>query len=87
MVFLLEDVVQSPVSKPVDIAELALPIEDLLGPFAGQTQGLWEGAHKFYYLCNVVVVFAILGARLWIEEIVAGDELEGLNRGHRLAHA
>jgi hypothetical protein len=37
-----------------------------------------EGAEEFYYLGDVVVVFAVLCAGLWVEEVVAGDELEGL---------
>lgn len=38
-----------------------------------------EVSKEFDDLCNVVVVFAVFSAGLWIEEVVAGDELEDLD--------
>lgn len=38
-----------------------------------------EVSKEFDDLCDVVVVFAVFGAGLWIEEVVAGDELEDLD--------
>lgn len=43
MVLLSEDVRKCPVPQTVDVAKLSFPIEDLLRPFARETQRLWEG--------------------------------------------
>ena len=65
-------------AQAVDVAELALACEDLLRPLARQAEGLRERAEQLDYLRDVVVVFAILGARLGVEEVVAGDQFKGL---------
>ena len=65
-------------SQPVDVAQLALAIEDFLRPLARETKRLGKGTEKLDDLRDVVIVFAVLGSRLGIEEIVAGDELEDL---------
>ncbi len=57
----------------MDIAEFALSREDLLGPFAVLGERAGEGAEEFDDLSDVVVVFAIFGAGLGIEEVVACD--------------
>jgi hypothetical protein len=62
----------------VDVAELAFAVEDFLGPFAGEAEGFGEGAEELDDLRDVVVVFAVFGAGLRIEEVVACDEFEDL---------
>jgi hypothetical protein len=69
------------VSQPVDVAQLAFAVEDLLGPFPGLAEGAGEGAEELDDLSDVVVVFAVFGARLGVEEVVACDELEDLRGG------
>ena len=73
MVLLPQDVREGPVSETVDIAELAFAVEDFLRPFAGDAEGFGEGAEEFDDLCNVIVFFAVFGARLRVEEVVACD--------------
>ena len=62
----------------MDVPELAFSVEDLLGPFPTEAEGFREGAEEFDYLGDVVVVFAVFGARLGVEEVVAGYEFEDL---------
>lgn len=78
MIFLTQDVYQSPVPQAVDIAQFTFAGEDLLGPFSGEGDGFGEGPEEFDYLGDVVVIFAVFGAGLGVEEVVAGYELEGL---------
>lgn len=78
VVFLAEHVGQGPVAEAMDIAELAFAVEDFLRPLAADTQGFGEGAEELDDLCDVVVVFAVFGAGLGVEEVVACDEFEGL---------
>ena len=47
-------------------------------PFAGHAERFGESAEEFYDLGDVVVVFAVFGAGLGVEEVVAGYELEDL---------
>ena len=65
-------------SKTVDVTELAFPVEDFLAPFSGETERLWKRTEKFDDLCYVVVVFAVFGATLGVEEVVACYEFEDL---------
>ncbi len=65
-------------SESMNVAELTFTIKDLLGPFTTKAEGLWEWPEKFNNLSDVVVVFAIFGARLRIEQIVPSDEFENL---------
>lgn len=78
VVLFAQHVGQRPVAQAVDIAQLALAVENLLRPFPADAQRLWEGAEQLDDLGNVVVVLAVLCAGLGIEEVVAGDELENL---------
>lgn len=82
----------------MDVAQLALAVEDLHGPFPRHAEVAREVAEELDDLCDVVVVFAVFGSGLWIEEVVAGDELEDLddyslasdpkmNKGERSYHA
>lgn len=64
--------------QPVDVAQLALAVEDLLRPLAGDAEGFGEGAEELDDLRDVVVVFAVFGARLRVEEVVACYEFEDL---------
>ena len=50
----------------------------LLDREAALLDGVAEGAEQLDDLRDVVVVFAVLCAGLWVEEVVASDELEGL---------
>lgn len=78
VILLPEDIGQSPVPETVDVPQLALAIEDLLAPLSAKTQRLGERPQQLDDLRNVVVVFAILGARLRVEEVVACDKLKDL---------
>ena len=60
-------------AKAVNIAKITLPAEDLLGPFARETQITRKWAQKFNDLSNVIIVFAVLGARLRVKEVITGD--------------
>lgn len=63
----------------MNVPELALPVEYFLAPLAAEAQRAREGAEQFYDLRDVVVVLAILSARLGIEEVVARNQLEDLS--------
>lgn len=65
-------------TKAMDVSEIAFPAEDLLRPFAREAKRSWEWAQELDDLGNVIVVFAILGARLRVEEIIARDQFEDL---------
>jgi hypothetical protein len=58
-------------AQAMDVAELAFAVEDLLRPFAGHAEGFGEGAEQLDDLRDVVVVFAVFGAGLGVEEVVA----------------
>ena len=60
-------------AQAVDIAQFAFAVEDLLRPFARDTQALREGTEELDDLRDVVVVFAVFGAGLGVEEVVACD--------------
>ncbi len=81
VVLLAEDVGQGPVAQAVDVAQLALAVEDLLRPLARQAERLGERPEQLDDLRDVVVVLAVLGARLRVEEVVACDKLEDLCGG------
>ena len=70
----------------MDVAQLALAVEDFLRPFSLLAEGAWEGAEKLDDLGNVIVVFAVFGAGLRVEEVVAGyefEDLEGIRKRFR----
>ena len=71
----------------MDVAEIALTGEDFLGPFAVKEEGSGEDAEKFDDLGDVVVVFAVLGAGLWVEEVVTCDQFEDLEIRESARHA
>jgi hypothetical protein len=75
------------VSKSVNVPKLAFAVEDFLRPFAGDTELFGKGAEEFDDLRDVVIVFAILGAGLGIEEVVACDEFEDLRITSVSAHS
>ena len=62
----------------MDVAQFAFAVEDFLAPFARETEGFGEGAEQFDDLRDVVVVFAVFGAGLGVEEVVARYEFEDL---------
>jgi hypothetical protein len=78
VVLLTQDVGKGPVAQAVDVTELAFAVEDFLRPFAADAEGFGERAQQLDDLCYVIVVFAVLCARLGVEEVVACDEFEGL---------
>ena len=56
-------------------------IEKLAAVLAGEGYALWNFAHEFHDLCNVVVVLAITRARSGVEEVITTcDEFEYLGR-------
>jgi hypothetical protein len=79
VVFFMQDVWQGPVAQAVDVTQLTFAVEDFLGPFAGHAKGFGEGAKELDDLGNVVIVFAVLGAGLGVEEVVARYEFEDLD--------
>jgi hypothetical protein len=79
VVFLAQHVGQGPVAQAVDVAELAFAVEDLLRPLAADAERFGKRAEQLDDLCNVVVVLAVLGAGLRVEEIVSCDKLESLD--------
>lgn len=62
----------------MDVSQFASSVEDFLRPLARLAERLGEGAEELDDLRNVIVVFAVLGPRLRIEEVVTGDKLENL---------
>lgn len=62
MVFLSQHIAQAPKAEPMNIAELAFAVEDLLRPFPGKVERTRELAEKFDDLSDVIVIFAVLGA-------------------------
>jgi len=62
VIFLAQDVRERPVAQAVDIAQLALAVEDLLGPLAGLAERFGKGSEELDDLRDVVVVFAVFGA-------------------------
>jgi hypothetical protein len=62
----------------VDVAEFAFAVENFLRPFAAYAKGFGESAEELDDLRDVVVIFAVFGAGLRVEEVVACDEFEGL---------
>lgn len=80
VVFFAQNIWQGPVAQAVNVAELAFAVEDFLGPLAADAEGFGEGAQQLDDLRNVVVVFAVFGAGLGVEEVVACDKLESLRK-------
>ena len=57
----------------MDIAEFAFAVENFLRPFARHAELPRKGAKEFDNLCDVIVVFTVFRARLWVEEVVTCD--------------
>lgn len=53
------------------ITELTLPVEDFLRPLARKAEAAGEWTKKFNDLGDVVIIFAVFGARLGVEEVVS----------------
>ena len=60
------------------VAEVAFAIEYFLAPLSREAEGLGEWTEKFDDLGDVVIVFAVFRAGLWIEQVVASDEFKDL---------
>ena len=73
MVFLSQNIGQRPVPQATDVAEFTLTAEDFLRPFPGKAEGAGERAKQLDDLGDVVVVFAVFGARLRVKEVVTCD--------------
>lgn len=58
-------------SETVDISQFALPAKNLLRPFAREAERAGERAEQLDYLCNMVIIFAVFGPGLGVEEVVA----------------
>ena len=65
----------------MDVAKIALAGENFLGPFAVEEEGSGKDAKEFDDLSDVVIVFAVFGARLGVEEVVTCDQFEDLENG------
>lgn len=65
-------------TQAVDVAELTLATEDLLRPFPREAERAGKRTTQLDYLRNVIVVFAVFGAGLGVEEVVSRYELEYL---------
>ena len=64
--------------QAVNVSEFALAGENFLRPLASHVKRPWECAQELNDLSDVVVIFAVLGARLGVEEIIASDQFENL---------
>ena len=73
MVFLLQHIGQRPVPQATDVTQFTLTAEDFLRPFPGKAEGAGKRAQQFDDLGDVVVIFAVFGARLGVKEVVARD--------------
>ncbi len=62
----------------MDVSELAFPIKYLLRPFAREVKRSGEFPEELDDLGNVVVILAVLGPGLWIEEVIARDQFKDL---------
>lgn len=69
--------------QTVDVPKFTFTVEDLLRPFPREAEGAGERTQELDDLCDVVVVFAVFGAGLGVEEVVAGYEFEGLESSNR----
>jgi hypothetical protein len=57
-------------------------VEELRAVFASKSNSFGYVAHKFYNLCDMVVVFAITRPRSGVEQIIAsGNQFEDLQNG------
>lgn len=65
-------------AQPMDVAKFALAAENLLRPLAAEAQRPWERTQKLNDLSNVIIVFAVFGPGLGVEQIVACDEFKDL---------
>ena len=72
-------------AQPVNVAQFSLAAENLLRPFAGETERARERAEQLNDLGNMIVIFAIFSARLRIEKVVARDELKDLAAKARMS--
>ena len=72
MVFLPQHVRERPVPQAVDVPQFTFAVEDFLRPFPGEAEGAGEGSEELDDLCDMVVVFAVFGTGLRVEEVVAG---------------
>ena len=61
MVFLSEDVGESPVAEAVDVSELAFAVEDFHRPLARHAEVAGEATEKLNDLRDMVVILAVLG--------------------------
>ena len=80
MILFMQNIWQRPVLQPMDVAQLSLAIEDFLRPFTVEAEVAGESAKELDDLRDVVVVFAVFGTGLRVEEVVAGDEFEDLGK-------
>jgi len=60
-------------TKAVNVAKFTLATEYFLGPFARETEVTREWTQKLNDLSNVIIVFAVLGARLRVKEVITCD--------------
>lgn len=60
-------------TQSVNVAQFAFATEYLLRPFPRKAKGSGERAEEFNDLGDVIVVLAIFGARLRVEEVIACD--------------
>lgn len=54
------------------VTEFAFPVEDFLGPLARKAEAARERTEEFDDLRDVIIVFAVFGARLGVEEVISG---------------
>ena len=67
-------------AETVNIAQFAFTSEYFLRPLARHAKRAREGAEELDDLGDVVVIFAIFGAGLRIEEIIACYQFENLGK-------
>ena len=64
----------------MDVTKIALAAENLMGPLAAEGQPPGELTQQLNDLGNVIIVFAVFGPRLGVEQIVTRDKFEDLFR-------
>ena len=53
------------------VTEFTFAVEYFLGPLARKTEAAWERTEEFNDLRDMIIVFAVFGARLGVEEVVS----------------
>lgn len=67
-------------TQSMNVAEFPFAVEDFLRPLARKAEGAWERTEELNDLRDVIIVLAVFGARLGVEEVVSSYQFENLLR-------